>query len=225
MQFMRNYMKINSLYNKEVGKRAFILANGPSVLNQDLSKLRNELVIGMNASILLDEKFKFFSKYYVISDHRFMTHPIKKDLGTKKLNKNTTRILRKELEELDMKSLNSRTCYIQAIGKNGFSENLKSGYFFGCTTTMLAIQLAYYLGCTEVYLLGCDLRYSTETPRFYEEENPQLEDSFTSVQIYNIANASVKFEQNGKKLFNCSPISYLLPYLPYCEYDSLFKGV
>ena len=37
-----------NLRNQELGKRVFILANGPSLNQIDLSLLRSEIVIGMN---------------------------------------------------------------------------------------------------------------------------------------------------------------------------------
>lgn len=195
---MRLSKSIRSLKNKEYGRRAFILANGPSIKEENLSLLKGELVIGMNASTLLEEEHNFSSDYYVVSDTRFITHPEKKRFATNLLSPNTVRVLREELKEYDEPSLQDRTYYLKALKRDGFSENLAAGFFFGCTTTMLAIQLAYYLGAAEVYLLGCDLRYTAESPRFYKENSPQLEDSFTSVQIWNISNASELFLSKGK---------------------------
>jgi hypothetical protein len=220
---MNPFNNIRALKNSEEGKRVFILANGPSINMHDLNLLKNEVVIGMNASTLLEEQYDFISKYYVISDTRFLQHPEKKPLGTTKLSANTIRVFRRELEEYDDKTIPNKTYYVKALKRDGFSENLSAGYFFGCTTTMLAIQLAYYLGAIEVYLLGCDLRYSPESPRFYKEESPQLEDAFTSVQIWNIVNAASFFEKNDRKLINCSPRSFLRSHIDYIDYESIFN--
>ncbi|MBU9818850.1 DUF115 domain-containing protein [Rahnella sp. BCC 1045] len=222
---MNIFNSIRNIKNTEIGKRVFILANGPSINTHDLNFLKNEIVIGMNASTLLEKKYDFSSKYYVISDTRFLQHPEKKPFGTNLLSHSTIRILRKELEEFDDKDISNKTYYVNALKRDGFSENLSAGYFFGCTTTMLAIQLAYYLGASEIYLLGCDLRYSHESPRFYKESHPQLEDSFTSVQIWNILNASTIIGKEGRKLINCSPRSFLRPHIDYIEFDSLFENV
>ncbi|BFT62220.1 6-hydroxymethylpterin diphosphokinase MptE-like protein [Pseudomonas moorei] len=219
---MRLSKSIRSLKNKEYGRRAFILANGPSIKEENLSLLKGELVIGMNASTLLEEEHNFSSDYYVVSDTRFITHPEKKRFATNLLSPNTVRVLREELKEYDEPSLQDRTYYLKALKRDGFSENLAAGFFFGCTTTMLAIQLAYYLGAAEVYLLGCDLRYTAESPRFYKENSPQLEDSFTSVQIWNISNASELFLSKGKKLLNCSERSFLRPHIEYKPFRELF---
>jgi hypothetical protein len=222
MMLMSYFKKINALKNKEKGKRAFILCNGPSINNHDLSLLKNELVIGMNASTLLEKKFDFFSDYYVVSDLRFITHPQKSIWATNELNPLTVRVFRSEIKDADTISVDNDTYYVTALKRDGFSPNLSLGYFFGCTTTMLALQLAYFLGVDQVYLLGCDLTYSKENPRFYNEDNPQLEDSFTSVQIKNIADAASFFEGNGREVFNCNQSSLLNPYIDFKEFESLF---
>lgn len=224
MMHMNPFNNIRTLKNNEEGNRIFILANGPSINQHNLNLLKDEVIIGMNASTLLEDKYDFISKYYVISDARFLQHPEKKPLGTTKLSSNTIRVLRNELEEYDEKSIPNKTHYVKALKRDGFSVNLSAGYFFGCTTTMLAIQLAYYLGAKEVYILGCDLRYSPESPRFYKEESPQLEDAFTSVQIWNIVNAALFFDRNGRKLISCSPRSFLRSHIDYMHFESIFQN-
>ena len=205
----------NALRNSDKGKRAFILANGPSILKANLSLLKNEIVIGMNASTMLEEKFDFTSKYYVVSDARFINAPEKRPWATVKLSPSTHRIVRNDLRLLDDLSLKNRTTYVAPLSRDGFSRNLSAGFYYGCTTTMLAIQLAWHIGARQVYLLGCDLRYPEESPRFYKEPTPQLEDHFISVQLYNIINAATVFEREGRSLINCSPLSFLRPYLPF----------
>ena len=217
---MRWYKK-NSIKGIEKGRRAFILGNGPSIANENLGKLKGELVIGMNASTILEKEFGFFQSYYCITDSRFLNHPEKRQWGTNEINKNTIRVLRKDLIELDDPDLKRTTYYTPHLKRDGFSSNIEIGFYYGCTTTMLAIQLAAHLGCSEIYLLGVDLRYRPESPRFYKENNPQLEDAFTSVQIWNIANAAKVLSDSGLSLISCSEKSLLRPYLPYVNLKEL----
>lgn len=203
------------LKNKEKDRDIYILANAPNIKEEDLSLLKNSITIGMNANPLLEEEYGFVSQYYVVSDMRFIQHPQKRILATKKLNSSTIRILRKELEKVDDKSILNKTYYVDAIGKNGFSFNLEKGFYFGSTTTMLAIQLATYLGAKNIYILGVDLRYSKDQPRFYKEKEVQEFDSFTGVQITNIRNAFLELQEKNINLINCSKNSLIYPYLPY----------
>lgn len=210
-----------ALYNREKGRRIFILANGPSIIDEDLSKLNGEIVIGMNASTMLEERFGFTSAYYVLSDARFINSKEKRPLATTKLSSSTHRVVRSDLRKFDEPAFKDRTTYVTPLSCNGFSRNLSLGFNYGCTTTMLALQLAWHLGSLEVYLLGCDLRYPEENPRFYVESVPQLEDAFTSVQLSNILNAATIFEKKGGKLVNCSARSFLKPYLEFEYFKSI----
>ncbi|MDR3178320.1 MAG: DUF115 domain-containing protein [Campylobacteraceae bacterium] len=215
---------LNVLKNTELNNRVFILANAPSVANENLTLLKNEIVIGMNASTILEKQFNFSSKYYVMSDKRFIMSSEKRQWATDKLSKTTIRFLRRELRDYDEPYLEKRTYYINSIARDGFSHNLSHGFYYGCTTTMLALQLAYYLGFQKTYLLGCDLRYQDENPRFYAEKNPQLEDSFISVQLANIVNASIEYEKEGREIINCSAKSFLRPYLKHSSFSEALKG-
>ncbi|MCP4178858.1 MAG: DUF115 domain-containing protein [bacterium] len=213
--------KILRYKNKYKNKDIFILGNAPSIKKENLEPLKNSISIGMNASPLLEKEYGFTSQFYVVSDTRFMENEVKRKIATEMVNKSTVRVFRKELIDYDDPSLKRRTCYIRAIGKNGFSFNLVHGYYFGCTTTMLAIQLAYYIGGKNIYLLGNDLKYSKNNARFYNEDKVQVYDKFTSIQIYNMKNAYNILKEKRVNLYNCSSTSLLAPYLPF----KLFKNL
>lgn len=212
-----------TLCNKEEGKRCFIIANGPSVRDHDLSLLKNEIVIGMNASTILDREYDFFTKYYVLTDARFLNHPIKRKYATINLSPKTIRVLRNELFINDDNNLPNATFYVKSIGRDGFSFNIHKGFYFGCTTTMLAIQLAATLGCSYIYLLGLDLsNYIGTNTRFYKEVHPQEYDLFISTQIYNICRAYEELSRNQVKLYHCNQKSLISPYIPFYSYKDLF---
>lgn len=210
------------LKDKETGKRVFVLANGPSVSNENLSLLNGEIIIGMNASTMLENQYDFQSDYYVLSDARFLQSEQKRPWATTKLAANTHRVIRSDIRAHDDDSCENPTTWVRPLERDGFSRNLSAGFYYGATTTMLAIQLAWHLGSREVYILGCDLRYPEDNPRFYEEDTPQVEDAFASVQIMNIVNAAKIFEAEGGRLINCSENSFLRPYLDYTEFSGIF---
>lgn len=216
---------IGSLRNRELGRSAFILGNGPSILGHDLSCLRHQLVIGMNASSTLERRFGFTSQYYCLSDLRFLNHPDKRPFATTVLRPATVRVVRADLRPHDDPALGPQTCYVRALGRDGFSSSLARGYYYGCTTTMLAIQLAAYLGCRAIHLLGVDLIYRTGQPRFYDEAAPQPEDNFLSVQVWNIANARLALQRRGTELDLCSPRSLLRPYLPFVAFEDVANHI
>ena len=209
-----------SLRDAHRGESAFVLGNGPSIQREDLSRLRGRISIGMNASTLLEGTHGFTQTYYTVSDRRFLTHPVKRAWGTRDLDAQTVRVLRADLRADDDPTLTARTLYTPHIKRDGWSHDLGLGYYYGCTTTMLAVQLAAHLGCARIHLLGVDLRYAPESPRFYAEVDPQVEDAFTSVQIWNLSNASRELRTRGMELVSCSESSLLRPYLPYVAFDA-----
>jgi hypothetical protein len=218
-------MKILSrLRNRETGRRAFVLANGPSILGCDLARLQDQLVIGMNASTLLEAEHGFRSAYYTVSDRRFLNHPNKRSLATSRLDPATVRIVRADLAADDDPSKAARTAYVRPLGRDGFSFDIRSGFYYASTTTLLAFQLPAHLGCRDIALLGCDFTYPADQPRFYEEAEPCAEDPVLSVQVRNIANAARTLKARGINLVSCSERSMLRPYVPYAPFDSLFQG-
>lgn len=224
--FMNQLFKLKTvLRNREQGRQAFILGNGPSIIKEDLSQLTGRVTIGMNASTMLERQYGFTQTYYCLSDSRFLQNPEKRGWATSNLSEKTQRVVRKDIRGYDDPTLAMRTCYTPHIKRDGFSPDLDVGFYYGCTTTMLAVQLAFHLGCTDVFLLGVDLRYAPESPRFYAEHNPQLEDSFTSVQIWNLANAERLMAAQGRRLLNCSERSLLRPYLPYVPFTKAIADI
>jgi len=216
---MRFLSPIRKLKGIKKGERAFIIANGPSVLEYDLEKCNGDVTIGINAATVLQRSNNIIFDYYCVSDRRFLTNLDKAKFSTSYVNKSTTCVYREELSDLVS---NKNAYFVRALGRDGFSFDLQHGFFFGCSTTILAVQLAAYIGCSKIYLLGVDLHYKSESPRFYTENVPQIEDSFTSVQIHNMILARKALFAKNVELYTCSGYSLIRPYLKYIDFDSIF---
>lgn len=216
-------MNASSILNAAKNHRALILGNGPSIQNIDLSNCDTAFtVIGINASTLLEKRFGFITHYYTLSDRRFLTNPEKRSLATSLISDKTIRIVRSDLQNDDDETLRKKTIYARPLKRDGFSFDLNYGFYYGCTTAMLAIQVAFYIGCKEIYLVGIDLKYNQENPRFYKEDNPQIDDPVTSIQISNISNAYNQLLKNGVRLYCCSQDSFLRPYIPYASMPEIY---
>lgn len=212
---------IRSLQNTHQGEDIFVLGNGPSVTSHDLNRLNGRIVIGMNGSTLLEQSYNFYTQYYALSDARFLNNPEKRHLSTSSLHPDTVRVLRAELSADDEVGLPNETHLVKALGKNGFSHDLARGYFFGCTTTMLAVHLAAYLGAARIIMLGVDFRYGKDQRRFYSESAPDPVDPFLSIQLWNIHNAARELSAVGVELLMCTRHSNLAPYIPWTEFDDV----
>lgn len=199
----------------EGGRRAFIVANGPSILTEPLHLLANELSISMNAGVLLSEKFGFTSSYYALSDRRFLLNEFKRPMATTRLPSGTIRFIRGDLADSDQPPKGCPTHYIAPIARDGFSTDLRQGFFYGATTTLFAMQVAVWLGVHEIVLLGVDLHYPEEQPRFYAEPVREEEDLLMSVQLKNLAEGTRRCEALGIRVISCSETSLLRSYVDY----------
>jgi hypothetical protein len=157
----KNDKSITCLKNAHKGERAFIIGNGPSLLNCDLSKLKDEYTFGVNSIFLNYENMGFHPTYYVVEDVYVgedrakeinqYTGPKYKFFGNYFkycLNNNP-----------DTLWLNIRFRYDDYPGFPNFSTNAARQVWVGGTVTYICLQLAYYMGFTEIYMIGFDHNY------------------------------------------------------------------
>jgi hypothetical protein len=213
----RKNTNIKSLYLAEKGRDIVILGNGPSLRDVDFDKLKNPVFIGLNGSALIAEEKGIKERYYVLSDLRFVKDKAKLGILKSKLCKNSKIVARKELANYLSQEINNEQFFVRSLGRDGFSNDMKKGFYFGCTTVMLALQLAHYLGGGRIFLCGVDLKYDPVKPRFYKEDKVHGVDNFSCVQIHNIRTSYKFLKEKGVELYNCSANSLLMPYVPYYE--------
>ena len=63
-----NEKRLLSFKDRHAGQRVFIIGNGPSLNQCDLSPLQNEITFGVNGIFLNREKMGFLPTYYVVED-------------------------------------------------------------------------------------------------------------------------------------------------------------
>jgi len=146
---------------KHQGQVGVIIANGPSLNDINLDQLKQFVTIGMNRIYLLRNKSDFKPDYYCLEDHMVAEDNaaeisslegsvmfIPKDLSY--CIKNNKRILYTNLVRR----------YKGAKQISSFSMDFSEKAYWGGTVTYYALQLAYYLGFKEVYIVGLDHSYS-----------------------------------------------------------------
>ena len=156
-----NEKRIASLHNLHRGERAFIIGNGPSLNLCDLTLLRDELTFGVNNIFLNYEKMGFAPTYYVVEDILLAEDradqincyhgPQIKFFGNY-LNYCIQ-------DNKDVVWLNVKTDYTNYAGFPKFSRNSARMVWVGGTVSYICMQLAFYMGFQEVYLLGFDHSY------------------------------------------------------------------
>lgn len=92
----------------------------------------------------------------------------------------------------------------------GFSTDIRHGIFDAKTVAYWAIQIAFYLGFTEIGIAGLDMNNFNQ-PRFYETaadiQPSYLANQLTSIIIPALSHASHILQQNHVRVINLSPQS------------------
>ena len=209
--------KVLNLKGEYESRDVVILGNGPSLNDVDFSKFNNPIIIGLNSSILITKEKQIKNDFYVLTDTRFVSNKEKINHLNNFLERDIPLVIRAELVDLIPNDFEKNTYLIRSLGRDGFSFDLRKGFYFGCTTVMLALQLAVYIGGKNIYLCGVDLFYNKEKLRFYKESIPSEVDNFSCVQIHNIRSAFKQLKEKNVNVYLCSLNSLLRPYIPYYE--------
>jgi len=149
--------RLAALRGRYAGQRCFILGNGPSLRRTDVRLLRHEITIGSNGIFLLFPEVGFQTTFVTVED------PVVAEDRAGELNAlhGTTKLFPHDLAHClkaddDTVYLDFRRHY---AGFPRFSEDLSERAFWGGTVTFLNLQLAWYLGCSPLYLIGFDHEY------------------------------------------------------------------
>ncbi|MCA9228889.1 MAG: DUF115 domain-containing protein, partial [Planctomycetales bacterium] len=191
------------------GQRCVIIGNGPSLKRTEMSLLKNEFTFGLNRIYLMFDDLGFATTYHVAT------------------NKYVVEQCGDDLRELDSPlftfTKNRRFLdgfhdvgYLHRIMGTWFSRDLSRGVCGGYTVTYVAMQLAYYMGFTDVVLVGVDHRFAAtgEPNQLVESVGPdtshfdptyfgkgmkwQLPDLENSEISYGLARRA--FEEDGRRI-------------------------
>lgn len=225
------FKKYKNIYK---GQRCFIIANGPSLTIRDLEILQknNEMTFGMNTIYMLFDRTSWRPDFYLAQDPsiiRAYYKEIEKSLkGIPKfikLSGEPWKVIKEAIYyDLDYKYANRKIV-------PAFGNGKKSRFVDGRTVTYTAIQLAAYMGFCEIYLLGCDNKYSAQndvvTKESYPDErmygskkiraNPNIEYNF---KAYETAEKSSR--KNNFRIYNATR-GGILEIFERVDFDGLFE--
>lgn len=236
-----NEARLLALRDRHRGQRVFIIGGGPSLKRTDLRLLKDEITIGCNAIFLIFEQMGFLPSYYTVED----VLVAEDRANTINAIRGTTKIFPRDIKYCLRPDQD--TVYVNFVRDyNGppfnFSPDFVRRAFWGGTVTYFNLQLAYYLGCSEVYLIGIDHSYqrpshgdrvegtvitsrSTDVNHFhpdyfgpgYRWHDPKLE---RMQQAYEVAKQF--YEANGRLIQNAS-VRTQLEVFPKVSYQGLFE--
>ena len=156
--FIRN-RHLKQFKNRHLGERCFIIGNGPSLTIDDLSRLKSETTFAANKIYLAFEKTDWRPSYYVVEDdHMIRQHRdvIRELRGFVKFVSDDWSSSFRGAEGIVMYP---RTL-LDLNRFPRFSGNASRHVFCGYMVTYISLQLAYFMGFRQVYLLGVDFDYT-----------------------------------------------------------------
>ena len=230
--WMQNKSRLEAYRDKFAGQRCFIIGNGPSLRNTDLSKLDGEFTLGMNRIYLAFDDYDFKTSC-LVSVNDLVLEQCHQDLSALETPKFVTWRSRKYFTAgPDIMFLD--TDYTLPENFNG---DATGRMFEGFTVTYVCLQLAYFMGFSEAILIGVDHNFVTKGPAnttvTSEGDDPnhfsakyfgkgfrwQLPDLEGSERAYQMAREA--YEGAGRKVLDAT-VGGKLTIFPKVDYESLF---
>jgi hypothetical protein len=223
--------RLLALKDTHRGERCFIIGNGPSLKQTDLSRLKNEYTFGVNRIYMLFPELGFTTSYYV-SINDLVIEQCAADIQNLKLPVFVSWRSHRWLQPAD----NIYFLYTSYTGP-GFTRQMTGRIWEGATVTNVALQIAFYMGFHKVILIGVDHNFVTQgkpnTTVVSQGDDPnhfspgyfgkgfrwQLPDLETSERGYSMARQA--YEQDGRQVVDAT-IDGKLRVFPRVAYDSLF---
>lgn len=211
--------KDNQAYLKKIkdshkGERLFLIANGPSIKDMDLTVLKDQQTMCMNRFYIYFEKIGFIPNYLVCVEDLVLGQFAADFNALPMENKFVNWRLHKQIDQ----------CHYlkESFAFNPFFQtDLTQATHFGGTVTFACLQLAYHLGYEEVIIIGMDHSFKEKgvankiEVRTYEKDEshfdpnyfpkgmkwklPDLDKSEIGYLI-----ARQHYEQNGRKIVDAT---------------------
>jgi hypothetical protein len=231
-----NRERLYRFRDRHSGERCFVLANGPSLGRMNLEALRATPTISMNRAYLLYEQWGFVPSYYVCIN----------ELVLEQFSGDIARLPMPKFVNFNRRQLFPDSGYDEdpmylRLGLNlqdRFSGDVTQPISSGGTVTFACLQLAYFMGFSEVVLIGLDHNFvekgipnTTEVRKLEADENHchpdyfpkgikwQLPDLYRSELAYAMAREA--FERDGRRVLDAT-VGGKCKVFPKVDFDSLF---
>lgn len=156
---------LSLLRNRHKGARAVIIGNGPSLRPSDLDRLQDVVTFGSNKIFLAYEDTDWRPTYYSVEDHLVLNNNrdrIEALSGSIKLFPANTRNFGYHAGDTIFAPFLPPASFEDPLSDPdfpAFSQDLSQGIAWGSTITYSQIQMAAFMGCSEIILIGVDHSY------------------------------------------------------------------
>lgn len=216
-----NYRKLKKFKDIHLGQRCFVIGNGPSINEMDLSKLKGEVTIGCNRIYLND---RITPSYYCLEDRLLLSQIASELEGWNAAD--TVKFIPIYLKEYSKKINNVYLVnfVIKSYwGSNPeFSDNFAKIGYWGSTVTYMMLQIAYFLGCNPIYLVGIDGVRANKPKHFYTKDD--VKDNLARYALSDAAfiKAGEFLESKGVEIYDAT-LDPLKPFYNWVKYEAIFK--
>jgi hypothetical protein len=213
------------------GQRCVIIGNGPSLRKMDLSFLDSEITFGLNRIYLLKQISEASLDYFVCVNP-LVLEQFSNDIQNIPCPKFLS------FQRYGYFQPQDDLLFLYSLPRWGFSTDITRGISEGYTVTYVAMQIAYYMGFTEVVLIGVDHHFESKgepnkeivmdrpdynhfsTDYFHKGIRWQLPDLENSEIAYRMA--KVAFERNGRRILDAT-LGGRLNVFPKVDYKQYFR--
>lgn len=239
--------QLQFFYNRFRGKRCFIIGNGPSLNEHDLSLLKNEYTFAVNSFYYKTRETGFMPTFFVVEDSSVIKENSKEIVEFDAPFKFFPTIY----QSLHPKRLGTyffpmNRGFYDKFSPNyaipRFSTDISKVAYCGQSVTYINLQLAYYFGFTEVYLIGMDFSYiipeshsrngdvltsDSDDPNHFHKDyfgkGKTWKDPKLDRVLMNYKMANLVYSCAGRRIFNATKGGHLEEF-ERVDYDGLFGG-
>lgn len=148
-------------------QRCWIIGNGPSLNRLDLTRLRGEITFGCNCVWLLHERLGGHTSYYCVEDNLVIEDRAQQIRQLNGPLKFFPADQRKHLAGCE-NSVFTEFVRGEYPGFPRFSQRCDRVVFWGGTVVYMMLQLARWMGCDPIYLIGVDMDYRLNSDQSVE---------------------------------------------------------
>lgn len=221
--------RLREMKDRYRGERCFIIGNGPSLRDMDLSVLREERTFGLNRAPLLFPRMGFQTTFLVCVNRLVIEQS-----GDELLDASCDKFVSWQGRKFLPRSAD--VTYLKPRRGLDFAKDPSAGVWEGGTVTFVAMQLAYHFGFGTVVLIGVDHAFTTKGPanqetvsagsdpnhfdpsyfgKGYRWHLPDLERSEMAYRL-----AKDRFEASGRRIVDAT-VGGKLTVFPKVSFDSL----
>jgi hypothetical protein len=201
--------------NLHRGEDCFIVGNGPSLNKMDLSLLNDYHVFGMNKIHMIFEKQKFDLSYHV-AVNELVIEQIDEELNA---NIFGCPSFISYVASPNKAYANGDVYKLLTNGRWSFYHSILEPINEGYTVTYVALQIAFYMGFKNVFLIGVDHNFNqkgkaNETQKMEEDDSNHFHPNYFKGHKWQLADlegseasyalARHQYHQNGRNIYDAT---------------------